>query len=134
MANQIKGKISQIIGPVIDVVFTDVEAVPAIYDALEITKENGEIFTTKNPNYFSMNMLNYYEGWHCNVGVNYLYIDRTGVISGTCKQKLYGLDFYYNLYDKNFLEKYNPNITGVICEQKICMCGGEASLTKNKIL
>lgn len=42
MANQIKGKISQIIGPVIDVVFTDVEAVPAIYDALEITKENGE--------------------------------------------------------------------------------------------
>jgi F-type H+-transporting ATPase subunit beta len=42
MANQIKGKISQIIGPVIDVVFSDVEAVPAIYDALEITKENGE--------------------------------------------------------------------------------------------
>lgn len=42
MANQIKGKISQIIGPVIDVVFNDVEAVPAIYDALEITKENGE--------------------------------------------------------------------------------------------
>ena len=42
MANQIKGKISQIIGPVIDVVFTDVEAIPSIYDALEITKENGE--------------------------------------------------------------------------------------------
>jgi MoaA/NifB/PqqE/SkfB family radical SAM enzyme len=100
----------------------------------KVTKENGETFTTKNPNYFSMNMLNHYEGWYCNVGVNYLYIDRTGVISGTCKQKLYGLDFYYNLYDENFLEKYNPNITGVICEQKICMCGGEASLTKNKIL
>lgn len=99
----------------------------------KVTKENGETFTTKNPNYFSMNMLNHYEGWYCNVGVNYLYIDRTGVISGTCKQKLYGLDFYYNLYDENFLEKYNPNITGVICEQKICMCGGEASLTKNKI-
>jgi MoaA/NifB/PqqE/SkfB family radical SAM enzyme len=99
----------------------------------KVTKENGETFTTKNPNYFSMNMLNHYKGWYCNVGVNYLYIDRTGVISGTCKQKLYGLDFYYNLYDENFLEKYNPNITGVICEQKICMCGGEASLTKNKI-
>ena len=36
MANHIKGKISQIIGPVIDVVFTDVEALPKIYDALEI--------------------------------------------------------------------------------------------------
>src|SRR6218665_3366209 len=42
MANQIKGKISQIIGPVIDVVFNDVEELPKIYDALEIIKHNGE--------------------------------------------------------------------------------------------
>ena len=42
MANQIKGKISQIIGPVIDVVFQEVEELPNIYDALEIKKANGE--------------------------------------------------------------------------------------------
>ena len=42
MANQIKGKISQIIGPVIDVVFQEVEELPKIYDALEIKKANGE--------------------------------------------------------------------------------------------
>ena len=42
MANQIKGKISQIIGPVIDVVFQEVEELPSIYDALEIKKANGE--------------------------------------------------------------------------------------------
>ncbi|MEG2100814.1 MAG: F0F1 ATP synthase subunit beta [Flavobacterium sp.] len=42
MANQIVGKISQIIGPVIDVVFSNVESVPSIYDALEIIKVNGE--------------------------------------------------------------------------------------------
>jgi ATP synthase, F1 beta subunit len=41
MANPIKGKISQIIGPVIDVVFKDAEALPKIYDALEITKTDG---------------------------------------------------------------------------------------------
>lgn len=41
MANQIKGKISQIIGPVIDVVFTDAAELPKIYDALEITKVDG---------------------------------------------------------------------------------------------
>jgi len=41
MANQIKGKISQIIGPVIDVIFTDVEELPKIYDALEILKSDG---------------------------------------------------------------------------------------------
>jgi F-type H+-transporting ATPase subunit beta len=39
MANQIKGKISQIIGPVIDVVFQEVEELPNIYDALEIKKQ-----------------------------------------------------------------------------------------------
>ena len=42
MANQIKGKISQIIGPVIDVVFNEVEELPKIYDALEIIKHNGD--------------------------------------------------------------------------------------------
>ena len=41
MANQLKGKISQIIGPVIDVVFTDAAELPSIYDALEITKTDG---------------------------------------------------------------------------------------------
>lgn len=41
MANQIKGKISQIIGPVIDVHFSDAAQLPNIYDALEITKEDG---------------------------------------------------------------------------------------------
>ena len=41
MANQLKGKISQIIGPVIDVVFTDAAELPSIYDALDITKTDG---------------------------------------------------------------------------------------------
>lgn len=99
----------------------------------KVTKENGEVFSTKNPNYFSMNMLNHYEGWECNLGINYLFIDRTGMVSGTCKQKLYNLDYYFNINDNDFIEKYNPNITSVICEQKICMCGGEASLTKRKV-
>ena len=99
----------------------------------KVTKENGEVFTTKTPSYFSMNMLNRYEGWDCNLGINFLSIDRSGIISGTCKQKLYGLDYYFNLNDTDFTEKYNPQIAGVICEQKICMCSGEAALTKRKI-
>src|SRR5690554_1784038 len=40
MANS-KGKIAQIIGPVIDVVFENTEELPRIYDALEIKKEDG---------------------------------------------------------------------------------------------
>jgi F-type H+-transporting ATPase subunit beta len=36
------GKISQIIGPVVDVSFSDEAHLPKIYDALEITKDNGQ--------------------------------------------------------------------------------------------
>ena len=36
------GKISQIIGPVIDVKFENADNLPQIYDALEIRKENGQ--------------------------------------------------------------------------------------------
>ena len=36
------GKISRIIGPVVDVSFSDNTHLPKIYDALEITKENGQ--------------------------------------------------------------------------------------------
>ena len=39
-----KGKISQIIGPVMDIVFNDKDQVlPKIYDALEITKSDGKV-------------------------------------------------------------------------------------------
>jgi F-type H+-transporting ATPase subunit beta len=37
------GKISQIIGPVVDVKFENAENLPQIYDALEIRKENGAV-------------------------------------------------------------------------------------------
>ncbi|MEE4258746.1 MAG: F0F1 ATP synthase subunit beta [Bacteroidales bacterium] len=36
------GRIAQIIGPVVDVVFENEEDLPNIYDALEITRENGD--------------------------------------------------------------------------------------------
>ena len=42
MAEQVKGKISQIVGAVIDVRFDEGVTLPNIYDALEITKDNGE--------------------------------------------------------------------------------------------
>ena len=36
------GKIAQIIGPVVDVSFTENAHLPKIYDALEIVKDNGQ--------------------------------------------------------------------------------------------
>ncbi len=39
----VKGKISQVIGPVVDVTFDNKESLPKILDALEVTKANGEV-------------------------------------------------------------------------------------------
>lgn len=99
----------------------------------KVTQEDGKTFTTRNAGYFYMNNLNHYEGWSCNLGVNFLFICRDGKVTGTCRQKLYGLNYYFDINDKDFIEKFNPEIKSVICEQKSCMCGGEAALTKRKI-
>ena len=37
----IKGRISQVIGPVVDVAFDNGSALPTIYDALEVRKNDG---------------------------------------------------------------------------------------------
>jgi F-type H+-transporting ATPase subunit beta len=42
MSEQVKGKISQIIGAVVDVQFNEGTALPNIYDALEVIRPNGE--------------------------------------------------------------------------------------------
>jgi organic radical activating enzyme len=82
--------------------------------------------------WFSLNNLNHFEGWKCNLGINYLYISRDGVISGTCKQKLFEIDGYYNIKDPDFKNKFLPELKPVICQQTVCMCAGEASLPKCK--
>ena len=40
---QVRGKILQIIGPVIDVAFDEGSALPNIFDSLEVKSEKGEI-------------------------------------------------------------------------------------------
>jgi F-type H+-transporting ATPase subunit beta len=42
MSKKSNGRIAQIIGPVVDVVFDKEEDLPNLYDALEITRENGD--------------------------------------------------------------------------------------------
>ena len=41
--SQIKGKVSQVIGPVVDVNFEDADSLPNIMDAIEIKKEDGSV-------------------------------------------------------------------------------------------
>ena len=48
MNNTNNGRIAQIIGPVIDVAFDQESDLPNLLDALEITRDNGEIISLKH--------------------------------------------------------------------------------------
>jgi hypothetical protein len=85
-----------------------------------------------NDGWFALNQLNYFEGWQCNLGVEYVRIHPTREITGNCMQKIYSVDYFYNLYDLEFKNKFKPNLTPVVCEKVICICSGEIVLNKKK--
>lgn len=103
--------------------FKDISDITVLFD-------NNETIKIKNEHYFIVNMMNKFEGWACNLGINFLFIDRSGNLTGTCGQKLYGMDHYYNINDIKFSETFKPIFSPVICEQKLCLCAAETALTK----
>jgi organic radical activating enzyme len=97
-----------------------------------ITFEDGTKKTVEK-NWLSLNNLNRFYGWHCNLGVDTLYIEKSGNIQGACGQNLYNLDFKYNLFDENFTEVFSPNIVPVIClKQTPCGCQPETNTRKSR--
>jgi hypothetical protein len=81
-------------------------------------------------NWLFLNNLNRFKGWDCNLGVDYIEIFQDGAISGTCRQLIYNENFHHNLYDVDFISKFNPKISSIICKKDICHCGGEIQISK----
>lgn len=77
--------------------------------------------------------LNNFFGWECSVGVNWINVSMSGEISGTCGENLFGLDYKFNLYDYDFISKFNPNITETICSKSFCNCEIETVMPKRKL-
>jgi organic radical activating enzyme len=83
-------------------------------------------------NEIMLNNWNHFQGWQCNIGVDSIFIDLLGRISGTCGQLLYGKDNHYNVYSKDFKDTFYPAIVPSICQQTSCLCVSEANLTKEQ--
>jgi len=81
-----------------------------------------------------VNDWNHFKGWECNLGVDSIFIDFTGKISGTCGEFLYGETNHYNLHDSDFSEKFKPSIKPVTCTKEGCYCSPEVNLKKKKII
>ena len=98
----------------------------------KVKYENGK--TKKiNRNYLSLNDKNYFKGWVCNLGLESINIQKDGRIAGACHNKLFGMRDYYNIYDINFKEKFNPRLIPAVCEMDRCWCQPEQLLTKSKL-
>jgi organic radical activating enzyme len=85
-----------------------------------------------NENWFSLNDLNRFQGWTCSLGVDLIKIHREGHITGNCRQKIYGVDQYYNLYDENFINEFSPRIIPIVCDKAVCECTHEITIKKIK--
>jgi organic radical activating enzyme len=95
----------------------------------KVVFENGK--TKKiNRNWISVNNLNNFKGWMCNIGIENINIQKDGIITGTCMEIPYGLDYYYNIYDENFAEKFKPSLVPVKCTKTGCYCQPEMLMNK----
>lgn len=95
-----------------------------------ITNDTGQVIKTNSDSYLTLNKLNYFYGWHCNLGVDLIKIFHDGRITGNCQQILYGFKNYVNIYSENFVEEFIPQIRPVVCSKSICGCNGEIILKK----
>ena len=94
---------------------------------ITITHETGEQTVTTSDSWLTRNSLNYFEGWHCNLGVDHIKITN-GIITGNCQQKLF--DKVYNINHAEF--EFSPVIKSVVCTKSICGCTGEIGIKKWK--
>ena len=98
-----------------------------------VTHDTGSSSVIKN-NEIVLNKWNQFKGWDCNLGIDSIYINPKGVLTGACGNYLYNLNYNFNLRSIEFVEKFNPKITTTICQQENCYCQPEANLTKHKII
>jgi organic radical activating enzyme len=96
----------------------------------KVVLDNGKTKTV-NRNWIGLNNQTNFKGWLCNIGVDNLYIDKDGRITGACRTVLFE---NYNLNDPNFIEKFNPIIQPKICDKTFCGCQPEQLLNKIKIV
>jgi organic radical activating enzyme len=86
--------------------------------------------TNVSNNWLSLNNLNKFKDWKCNIGIDTLYIDKVGNLQGACGENLYDLNYKHNILDKNFVEKFNPTILPTTCHKEFCYCQPEINTTK----
>lgn len=94
-----------------------------------VVTDEGNVIKLKS-NEIVLKKINNFYGWDCNLGIDSLFIDKEGNITGACGNNLYGLDFQYNIKSDDFIEKFTPELKTATCEKISCWCQPESNLNK----
>jgi hypothetical protein len=95
------------------------------------TLSNGKKRKASSHTYINENW-NYFKGWHCNIGIEGIFINWDGNITGACGEYVYGLDYAYNILKEDFIETYKVDFVPTVCSKPNCICGPETHITKFK--
>jgi organic radical activating enzyme len=93
------------------------------------TLDNGKTLKATAAGYTSRGW-NVFTGWSCDIGLDTLYIKWTGELQGACGQPLFNLDTKFNILENNFVNKFNPVMTSLICKVSLCECQPETHVSK----
>jgi MoaA/NifB/PqqE/SkfB family radical SAM enzyme len=96
------------------------------------TLDTGKVLWARPGTYINNNW-NSFENWQCSIGSENIYIGYTGDIKGACNTKLYNLNYYYNILDKQFTEQFNPVASPITCLNSKCWCSPENHISKIKL-
>ena len=98
-------------------------------ETIKVRLDNGVTKKVK-PNWIMVNQMNYFKGWSCNIGLDYLLIEKDGTITGPCYSKLFNLDYFFNLYQPDFETLFQPNFEKTVCNIEVCPCQPATNLKK----
>lgn len=76
---------------------------------------------------------NHFKGWSCNVGYESIFVGSSGLLTSGCGETPWGLNYQFNILDKDFAEKYSPTIKPSICSLDVCMCQPDTHISKFKL-
>jgi MoaA/NifB/PqqE/SkfB family radical SAM enzyme len=77
-----------------------------------------------------LNNYNNFKNWECYIGIETIFIDKKGEIKGSCGNTLFDKDFFYNIYDKDFVSKFDVELIPTTCQMNRCICQPEVNCTK----
>ena len=99
-----------------------------LYESIAYFENNKKVKAKTNT--YINNKWTSFQGWSCDIGLENMYIDWSGKLKGSCGQSLYGLDYYFNILDADFVGKFNPELKPSICSIRNCFCSPETHVSK----